>query len=899
MENFHEAKLRLKALKKISTKKFKPMKLILFLLFIPALCYSQSLQTFTQEKDKITVAFSNGVLHIIPLNDNSVRIQFTDGTKIELPELILTSAAQTPVFDVKESDSSIVLVLKNISVYLDKKTGQLVYSDKSGQVFLREIAGSRKLQIDSVSGEPCYQVSQSFESPDDEALFGLGQFQDGHLNLKGVSRKLVQVNSQISIPFLYSSKGYGLLWHQYGLTEYNPIEKELLLIKQRDSTKKSDYLMEISTTNGSQKITQQQAYHRGNLVIDKSGVYTILLDLGDMDNLHFVSIDGEPVIEQKNYWLPPAVSNQVYLTAGEHSVEVICKWSSSPKFKYKPIDKITTWKSPNANMLDYVVFYGPKADDVIANYRNLSGNVPMLPLWAFGFWQSRERYTSGKQLVKTVKEFRDRKIPMDVIVQDWQYWGKYGWGVPKFDEAKYPNPSGFIKQIHKMNAKFSISIWENIDKFSDLGKSHLSNNYYIPNSLWLDMFNPLARKAHWDAINKNMFENGVDSWWMDATDPGNDALHEKKTSVGLGDFYRLTYPLFASQAIFEGQKEANDEKRVCILTRSAFAGQQRYGTINWSGDIGSTWDAYIRQIVAGLNYTVTGMPYWTSNIGGFFRPGLPQFSPGESQYIDEKYHELLTRWFQWGSLNPIFRVHGYQSETEPWKYGKEVETNMRKMLNLRYRLISYIYSEAWQVSKNGSTMMRPLVMDFQDDFTALNHKYEYMFGKAFLVAPITKPGVSVWDVYLPAKTDWYNFWTGKRFEGGQTIQTAAPLSTIPLFVKAGSIVPIGKFIQYTEQKSSDTLEVRVYSGANGAFTLYEDQGDNYNYEKGEYSTIQFNWDEKKQTLIIGDIQGQYPGMLQKRIFNIIWISELSGNGINICKTDMQIKYEGKKVVVEK
>ncbi len=875
------------------------MKLLLIFFFIPVLCYSQPVQNFTRDKDKVTVTLPNGILNIIPLSDNAARIQFSVGTKIEIPELIITSTIQTPAFDVKESDSDIVVSLKSITVYLDKKTGALSYSDKIGNVFLREKAGGRKLTIDSISGEPCYNASQTFLSPDDEALFGLGQFQDGQLNLKGVSRKLVQVNSQISIPFLYSNKGYGLLWHQYGLTEFNLPENEVVLVKQQDSTKKSDYLMEITTTNGSQKVSQQQAYHMGKLKIDKSGVYTIFLDLGDMDNLHFVSIDGEPVIEQSNYWLTPAVSTQIYLNAGEHSIEVVCKWSSSPKFRWKPLDKFTTLQSPNAKNLDYVVFYGPKADDVIASYRNLSGNVPMLPLWAFGFWQSRERYTSGKQLVKTVKEFRDRNIPMDVIVQDWQYWGKYGWGVPKFDETRYANPAGFIKQIHKLNARLSVSIWENVDKFSEIGKSYVNNNYYIPNSLWLDMFNPMARKAHWDVINKNMFSYGVDSWWMDATDPGNDALHEKKTSAGLGDFNRLTYPLFASQAIYEGQRKTTDEKRVCILTRSAFAGQQRYATINWSGDIGSTWDAFTRQIVAGLNYTITGMPYWTSNIGGFFRPGLPQFSPGESQYTDVKYHELLTRWFQWGTLNPIFRVHGYQSETEPWKYGKEVEANMLKMLNLRYRLISYIYSEAWMVTKNGSTMMRPLVMDFQDDYTALNHKYEYMFGKAFLVAPVTKPGVSVWDVYLPEKSSWFDFWSGKRFEGGQTIHTPAPLSKIPLFVKAGSIIPMGKFIQYTNQKSSDTLEIRVYSGADGTFSLYEDQGDNYNYEKGEYSTIQFNWDEKQQVLIIGDVQGQFSGMLQKRVFNIIWINEQSGNGINVCKIDKQVKYEGKKVVIVK
>jgi len=875
------------------------MKFLLMFLFIPVFCTGQSIENYSLEKDKINIKFSNGILSIIPLNDKAVRVQFKIGNIPEMPELILTSKVQSPEFDVNESDTNITVSLKKIELVYNKINGCIKYFDKNGNIFLQEKPGSRKLIPDSVSGEPCFIASQSFQSPDDEALFGLGQFQDGHFNLKGVSRKLIQVNTQISIPFLYSSKGYGLLWHQYGITEFNPADNEVLLIKQQDSTRKSDYLMEITTINGTQKVSEQQAYHRGRFLIEKNGVYSIMLDLGDMDKLHFVSIDGEPIIEQNNYWLPPSVSKPIYLSAGEHSVEVVCKWSSSPKIRWRAFDNLTTFQSQNAKMLDYVVFYGPQADSVIANYRNLSGNVPLLPLWAYGFWQSRERYTSGKHLVKTVKEFRQRNLPMDVIVQDWQYWGKYGWGVPKFDEAKFSNPSGFIKELHKMNARFSISIWENVDKFSDIGKSHLKNNYYIPKSPWLDMFNPLARKAHWDIINQNMFSNGVDSWWMDATEPENDALHEKITFAGLGDFNRLTYPLFVSQAIYEGQRATTDKKRVCILTRSAFPGQQRYGTINWSGDIGSTWDDYTRQIVAGLNYTITGMPYWTTDIGGFFRPGLPQFSPGKSQYTDKKYHELLTRWFQWGSLNPIFRVHGYQSETEPWKYGKEVEENMHKMLDLRYRLIPYIYSEAWQVSKNGSTIMRPLVMDFQGDYTAVNHKYQYMFGKSFLVAPVVRPDVVVWDVYLPASTHWYDFWTGKSYKGGQTIQTPAPLSKIPLYVKAGSIVPIGKFIQYTGQKTSDSLEIRVYTGTDGIFELYEDEGDNYNYEKLEYSIIQFEWNESQQILTINELQGQFPGMLQKRIFNIIWVNETSGNGINNCKVDKQVKYDGKKMIIEK
>ena len=379
---------------------------------------------------------------------------------------------------------------------------------------------------------------------------------------------------------------------------------------------------------------------------------------------------------------------------------------------------------------------------------------------------------------------------------------------------------------------------------------------------------------------------------MDATEPENDALKGQETYLGPGDFYRLTYPLFVSQTVYEGQRQTSSDKRVCILTRSAFLGQHRYGIINWSGDIGGTWDAYKRQIVAGLNYTITGLPYWTTDIGGFFRPG-------KSQYTDEKYHELLIRWYQWGAFNPIFRIHGYQSETEPWNYGQEVENNMRKMLNLRYRLLPYIYSEADKVTKNGSTMMRPLVMDFIEDPTAIKQPYQYMFGKAFLVAPVTEPDAEEWNIYLPKGAEWYDFWTGEKYTGGQSVKKETPIDIIPLFVKAGSIIPFGPEVQFATEKKWDNLEIRVYEGANGEFTLYEDENDNYNYEKGAYSTITFTWNDSKKTLTINDRQGSFPGMLAERKFSIVRVAADKGTGMEVIeKFDKEITYEGKKITIK-
>lgn len=858
---------------------------ILFLGLLSVTINAQQYKKHVLTKDRLSIDLSEGVINIIPLTEKSVRVQYQIGNAKEAQEFVLINKPNGPSFTLKESAASLQLITKAITVTFDKETGVLKYIDKSGKVFLSEKANTRLMKPSTVMGESCFVAQQGFESSEDEYLFGLGQFQDGFYNLKNVTRKLIQVNTQIAIPFLVSNKGYGLLWNQYGLTYFNPSNQDITLVK---SNTKDDKKLEaeVTTASGTQRVSQQQSIYSGNFSVTKDGEYSLMLDLGDMDNRHLVLIDDVDVINQSNLWLPPAVSKLVQLKAGLHTVKVVCKSSNIPSLSLKLSDNETVFNSPNAKSLDYVVFAGNDTDEIIANYRSLTGNVPMLPKWAFGFWQCRERYTSGEHLVSTLKEFRKRSLPVDVIVQDWQYWGKYGWGVPKFDETHYPEPEKFIKEIHDLNAHFSVSVWENLNKESEIAKEYVSKNLFIKDSPWIDIYNPEAQKTHWSALNKNLFALGVDSWWMDATEPENDALRGKQTYFGLGDFYRLTYPLFVSKAVYEGQRNTNPDKRVAILTRSAFFGQQRYATINWSGDIGWDWDAYKRQIVAGLNYNLTGMPYWTTDIGGFFRPG-------QGQYTDENYHEILTRWFQWGVFNPIFRIHGYQTETEPWKYGEKVENNMRSMMNLRYQLLPYIYSEAWQISKSCSTLMRPLIMDFNADTAAVSQAYEYMFGKSLLIAPVTAPDVTDWKVYLPKQNAWYDFWTGKRFEGGQTILTPAPLDKIPVFVKEGSIVPMGNVIQNTQTKQ-DELEIRVYTGKDASFALYNDEGDNYNYEKGKYIEIPIIWNEKNQSLTLGNQIGNYKNQIAKYTMNIVWISGKQ-NG-TVTKT---IQYTGKKTVVNK
>ncbi len=866
---------------------------LLMISLFPMICNGQAVKNYKQLTDRVNVTLTGGTLSIRPLTESTVRINFYQENEGTLPELILTSGIPTtPEIKVSESPSKLEIKLKNIIVNLDKQTGQLLFADHSGKVFLSEKPGTRQLTPDSVMGEPCFFIEQSFNSPADEFLFGLGQFQDGHYDLRGVSRRLTQVNSQIAIPFVYSSKGYGLLWHQYGLTDFNPADHPIVLEKQDVNESGEEQVAEVTSTSGTQKVSQNQSLYKGRFTVPQDGIYSIFLDLGGMGNRHFVVIDGKSCLDQSNMWLPPTAGALVHLTAGEHQVQLVCKSDNQPGLTWKLMDDNTTFRSPHAKMIDYVVFYGPSADTVIAAYRNLSGNAPLFPLWAYGFWQCRERYTSSAHLIETVKEFRKRKLPMDVIVQDWQYWGNRGWGVPQFDEKNYPNPSGFIKELHDLNARFNISIWSNPDKNSEIGKEYVAKERFVPGTKWLDYFNPETRKEYWTTLKENMFDNGVDSWWMDAVEPENDALRGERTYMGPGDFYRLTYPLMVSKAVYEGQRETTDEKRVCILTRSAFLGQQRFGVINWSGDIGGDWDTYRRQIVAGLNFTITGLPYWTTDIGGFFRPG-------HAQYTDEKYHELLMRWYQWSVFNPIFRMHGYMSETEPWKFGQQVEDNMRLMLNLRYRLIPYIYSEAWQVTHSGSTIMRPMIMDFREDTAAVNRPFQFMFGKAVLVAPVTQPGNTDQEVCLPKSTVWYDFWTGERFEGGQAVKTRLSAEKIPVFVKGGSILPLGKLIQYTTEKPADTLEIRIYRGANGTFTLYEDENDNYNYEKGMYAEIPFFWNDSKKVLTIGARHGVFPGMVEKRIFNIVVVTSGKANGLSVCeKPNKQVFYSGKKTAMK-
>lgn len=870
-------------------------KSVLLLTLIPILCIGQAVKKYEKLNNKVIVTLDKGEMHLSPLTDNTIRVQYGVKVITQLPELVFVTKVEAPDFRVSGSGSSLEISTSQMTVIVDKQTGALSYRNNAGKVFLSEKPGGRILKESSVQGEPCYVVGQSFNSPSDEYLFGTGQFQDGYLNIKGLTRRLTQVNTQISIPFIMSSKGYGLFWHNYGLTDLNPADKVVNL----SASKIIDEAIKVDTSTyyyGTKEKKHQVGVFTGTMTVEEKGEYSILLDVGqNMARRWEVSIDDKVIISLKNFWLPPTTSAKVHLTAGEHKIVVTGEEEDNPTLYYRKVTNETVFRSPVAEVLDYVVFSG-NADEVISSYRNLTGQVPLMPRWVLGYIHCRERFKTQDELLKNGKEFRKRGLPVDLMVQDWHYWGKYGWNAMKFDEENYPDPAQMVKELHDMDMRLMLSVWSKIDSIAELGKAFDEKKYLIADTRWVDFFNPDAAQFYWTNFsNKLLKPYQIDAWWQDATEPENDDLPGRKINNGTmpGEKFRNVYPLYVTKTVYEGLRKDAPDKRVFILSRSGFSGQQRYSAAVWSGDVGNNWNTMRRQITAGLNYSITGMPWWTFDAGGFFRPV-------EKQYLDTEFHERFLRWFQFATFAPLQRVHGYLTDTEFWRYGEKVETEATKYLNLRYRLLPYIYSQAADITFNNGTLMRPLVMDFANDPKALEQNYEYMFGPAFLVAPVLEKEAEHWDVYLPQYiSGWFNFWTGKHFTGGQSIKTEASLSTIPLFVRGGSIIPMGKFMQHSDEKPADTLEIRVYTGANGMFELYEDEGTNYHYEKGAFSIIPFEWNEQEQTLVIGKRQGSYNGLIKKRIFNIVFVKESIGTGIEMGDTYITVNYNGESTLIKR
>ena len=731
----------------------------------------------------VKIETGDGMLILSPLRSNAVRVQLVPEGSVLPEELVYTEKVRAPKFSVRKDGDTVELSTEAMTVRYSRADGTLSYFDAAGNVLLEEIPGGRHIEATSIQDHPAYAVSQAFASPKDEFLYGTGQFQDGYLNIRGLTRRLTQVNTQISIPFVLSSKGYALLWNNYGLTDFNPAGGSVALSEQNDEGQVTT--VNATGTSGNRREMRWSRTFTGTLDIPEAGEYALMLDVGQkMARRHYLAIDGEPVIDVSNTWLPPTSSVIVTLPAGSHAVSVEGMRGDNPVVYCRKVVDETVFSSPVAHALDYTVFAG-EADEVISSYRTLTGPVPQMPEWMFGYIHCRERYHSQDEIIENAEEFKSRGLPLDVIVQDWQWWGKTGWNSMEFDPDNYPDPAALTSKLHSMDVRFMISVWSKVDKPSSLGQKLLERGYYIDGTDWIDFFNPEAADFYVRSFRDSLaIPYGIDAWWFDATEPENDDLAGRLVGQDKipGEFYRNVYPLIVNRTMYEGLKDITDHEPV-ILTRSAFTGIQRYGVVTWSGDVGNDFGTLRRQIAGGLGQMAAGLPWWTFDAGGFFRPG--------DQYTSDEYKERLVRWVEVSTFLPFMRVHGYMSETEPWRYGEETLAVLRKYMDLRESLRPYILECARKVSKEGYTLMRPLVFDFPDDAEALKQDCEFMFGPSLLVCPVTEAGVTAWKVWLPeCEGGWTDFWTGEKYSGGRYAEVPAPLGTIPVFVRESPLADL-------------------------------------------------------------------------------------------------------------
>lgn len=681
----------------------------------------------------LEIPLDGGILCIEPLREDAMRVRFVpEGARLP-EELIFTEKAPAPSYRVQRlPGGDILIATKRMQARYCEATGAFSFLDADGMVLLEEKPGPR--QPDAVT----------FLSPEYEHLYGTGQFQDGYLDIRGLTRRLTQVNTQISVPMILSSRGYGLLWHSYGLTEFNPAGESL----------------DIS---GGKTV----------LPVQEAGEYAFLLDSGEkMSSRQYLAVDGKVLADYTNIWLPPTVAAKTFLEAGEHVVETVSSGAAPLLFRRRVSDE-TTFRSPGAPAVDYTVFAG-KADEVQHAFRCLSGHVPEMPEWMFRYIHCRERYDTQEELLAAARRFHEENLPVGTIVQDWQYWGKLGWNAMQFDPDKYPDPAAMVEQVHGLGQHIMLSVWSKMDPGCEVGKQMQENGFFIPGTEWVDFFRKEAADTYWNNFRERLLPLGFDAWWQDATEPENDDLAGRRIGPeGVpGELYRNVYPLKVIETVAEGLRK--EGKTPVILTRSAFSGMQRYGAVTWSGDVLASWESFRRQIVAGLGQMAAGLPWWTMDAGGFFRPS--------GQYTDPAYQELMIRWIQASVYLPFMRVHGYMSRTEPWEYPAPTRRLFEDCIRRREALLPYITECARRVTEEDYTLMRPLVFDFPGDAQALRQETEYMFGPDYLVCPVTEPGVNVWRVYLPVNIDgWEEVKTGKKFDGGSYYDIPVDLEGIPVF----------------------------------------------------------------------------------------------------------------------
>lgn len=895
------------------------------------------------------------------ITENIIRVVVAPGKEIIPVRSLVTVYSKKNETDWKvyHSGERIILKTKNITAIVDTKTGAVTFLNAKGKKILSEKPG-HSFQPAIFDGKSFYSLTRTFQSVSGDAWYGLGQHQNGVINYRGQQTTFFQNNTEVAIPFLVSNNNYGILWDNYSLTKagdvrpFHPLSSLQLFSKNNEAgwltasysndknqpsyvfTERSESDINMGFLGDSKKVFPQGFTAEKGMVTWQGSIASYLEGL---HQLHFILggtlkvwLNNQLVVDRwRKAWNPAPAAVPIYLKKGE-KIPIKIEWIPEGGESYislkwqEPLTQeeqnCFSFSSETGQQVDYYFVYGANMDDVISGYRFLTGKAPIVPKWALGFWQSRERYKTQDEIISTMDEFRKRNIPIDNIVLDWSYWKEAAWGSQEFDETRFPSPDSMIDLLHKKyNSQIMISVWpkfyegisayNEFDKKGWLYKRNIADKQrdwigkgYI--STFYDAFNDKARTGFWDLINKKIYSKGIDAWWMDASEPdilSNVNPEQRKmqmspTALGSAAQYLNAYPLQNAKGIYEGQRSTDPDKRVFLLTRSGFAGSQRYAAAIWSGDIGSTWHDMKTQISAGINFSMSGLPYWTMDIGGFVVP--EKFEKPDAEGLEE-WRELNTRWYQFGAFVPLFRAHGQFPYREIFNIAPDDHAAYKSFLyydKLRYRLMPYIYSLAGAAYHDNYTIMRGLVMDFAKDTAVLNIADQYMFGSSLLINPVCEYKQTSREVYLPKSAGWYDLYSGKWYAGGQRIVAGAPYERMPVFVKAGSIIPFGPELQYTSEKPADTITLNIYAGADASFNLYEDEGINYNYEKGLLSKIKFLYSEKDHALTIDAREGTFPGMLEKRYFIVRYTTKEKPSALDFDKKEgTVITYNGKKQTI--
>ena len=949
--------------------------LLLFsLLLITFTAYGQS---FEKTTDGVIVSVPQkgkmGVkkVRLQVVNDKIIRVSATPANEFtKASSLIIVPQNKVTKFSVEKTQTSVFVVTSTLRASVDLKTGLVKFIDKQGgKSILQEDKSGKTFTPVEVDGTKGYSVRDVFSTDQTEALYGLGQHQADEFNYKGKNEELFQYNTKVSVPFVVSTKNYGLLWDCYSLMRFgnqkpysqlnhifklydkegkagalsgtyvsDPASGKKTLVRREDSI----YFENLKTIPNlpRQDVSLKGGHvtYEGEIEAPTSGIYHFIMYYAGYMKL-FVN-NTEKVAERwRTSWNPNSYKFTLNMVAGKR-VSIRLEWNPDGGDSYcglralSPVsdieqNKLAMW-GEMTDQLDYYFISGHSMDDVISGYRTLTGKAPIMPKWAMGFWQSRDKYSSQKEILSTFNEFRKRKMPIDNIVQDWSYWKEDSWGDQEFDRSRYPDPKAMLDSIHALNGHLMISVWPKFypttDNYKALdAKGHIYQqaikdgvrDWIYPGYLgtFYDPYSQEARTMFWNQINKGLYSKGIDAWWMDASEPdviSNADIDYRKqlcnpTALGSSTKYFNTYALMNAQAIYEGQRSVNPNTRVFLLTRSGFAGLQRYSTATWSGDIGSRWEDMKAQISGGLNYAMSGVPYWTMDIGGYctedrYGAGQEEFEKTGKENEDLKeWRELNARWHQFGAFAPLYRSHGKFPYREIWNVAPDNHPAYQTILNyakLRYRLMPYIYTMAGMVHFNDYTIMRALVMDFENDTNVFNISDQYMFGPSLMVCPVYKYKARTRSVYFPVSAGWYDFYTGKFIQAGKKQEMDAPYDKMPLFVRSGSILPVGPDMQYSNESKGDILTLYIYKGADATYTLYEDEGTNYNYEKGKYSMIPIKYNEKNGFLTLGKREGEFDGMLRERDIKVVVVTPANPVPFGQDNNAKVVHYMGSEMMVK-